>query len=508
MSGAHLSFAASDGELSAAIDFVASLLENGVDGVAAFDDDLRCVYWGPVMERHTGVAAPGALGAFAADLVPALGGPDEARRMHGALGGACASSAAPLPLAEGGPAARFTVYYAPLHGEGGRIIGVTTVFRDRRAHRELVQQLGEADARFRRMADCAPVLLWMAGTDARCDFFNQTWLSFTGRRLEDEVGYGWAEGVHPEDFSHCIDTFMAAFNGRQSFEMTYRLRRADGEYRWVLDRGVPRYTPDGEFAGFIGSCIDITARKRVVDDLRRTAARLERANADLEQFAYIASHDLRAPLRAIDHLAALIEDDLAEGAELEEVARHLEMLHSRVERMDRLLEGLLTYARAGHRGVEPEPVDLGELVSDVARTLAESRQRPGVAVEIEGPLPRLSTARVPLEHVLANLLGNAVKHHDRDEGRVVVRAVDLGGAYEFSVADDGPGIPPALHAKAFQMFQTLQPRDRVEGSGLGLALVKRLVERSGGSVRLESPTLEGRGTTIRFTWPREWPRSA
>lgn len=128
----------------------------------------------------------------------------------------------------------------------------------------------ESEARFRTMADHAPVLLWMAGTDALCSFFNQGWLDFTGRSMEEEHGNGWAEGVHPEDFQHCMSVFLDAFVRRERFSMEYRLRRADGEYRWIYDIGVPRYEPDGSFAGYIGSCTDITEQREVHETLRRS----------------------------------------------------------------------------------------------------------------------------------------------------------------------------------------------------------------------------------------------
>src|SRR5689334_7986686 len=120
------------------------------------------------------------------------------------------------------------------------------------------------------MADSSPVMLWMSGKDGRCNFFNQSWLEFSGRKMDQELGVGWAEGVHAFDFQRCIDTYLEAFRERRPFEMEYRLQRHDGQFRWILDRGAPRYSPEGTFEGYIGSCIDITERKTLETELRKT----------------------------------------------------------------------------------------------------------------------------------------------------------------------------------------------------------------------------------------------
>ena len=238
------------------------------------------------------------------------------------------------------------------------------------------------------------------------------------------------------------------------------------------------------------------------DAERRLAAKaqeLARSNTELEQFAYVASHDLKAPLRAIDTLSKWIEEDLKDlltGEALE----NMELMRGRVQRLETLLDDLLAYSRAGRVSTEISEVDMEQSVRAVVELLGLPD---GFTVRTSGVLPTFTTAQGPLEQVLRNLINNAVKHHDRSTGTVDVSVADLGDRYEITVADDGPGIPAELRKKAFQMFQTLRPRDESEGSGMGLALVRKLVEWQGGTIRLESGA-GGRGAVFRFTWRKDW----
>jgi signal transduction histidine kinase len=225
-------------------------------------------------------------------------------------------------------------------------------------------------------------------------------------------------------------------------------------------------------------------------------AELERSNRELNQFAYVASHDLKAPLRAIDNLAGWISEDAAQTLPPRS-AEHLAKMRGRVKRMEQLLEDLLAYSRAGRVRPPAESVDVDRLVADVTALLGPPA---GFTVVMETPGVRLRTPRVSLELVLRNLIGNAIKHHTEEDGTVWVRTVARGEMVEFSVRDDGPGIDPRYHAKIFEMFQTLQPRDQTEGSGMGLAIVKKLVESYGGEIQVDSAV--GEGATFCFTWPR------
>ena len=232
--------------------------------------------------------------------------------------------------------------------------------------------------------------------------------------------------------------------------------------------------------------------------LQAREAELEASNAELDQFAYVASHDLKAPLRAIGNLAGWVAEDL-KGKIAGETVDNLDLMQRRVARLDLLLEGLLEYSRVGRGQEGIESVDLGRLVADIADYLAP---RQGFKVVYAGDVVALSTHRAPLELVLRNLISNALKHHDGDSGSVVVSCREDGDRLSVRIEDDGPGIAPQYHERIFMMFQTLKSRDQVEGSGMGLAIVKKAVTQHGGNIAVESDGTR-RGTAFVFTWRKE-----
>jgi light-regulated signal transduction histidine kinase (bacteriophytochrome) len=229
--------------------------------------------------------------------------------------------------------------------------------------------------------------------------------------------------------------------------------------------------------------------------LERSLKEVEHSNRELDQFAYVASHDLKAPLRGIANLAQWIEEDLG-SAVSGETRQHMTLLQGRVHRMESLIDGILSYSRAGRVREKLERVEIGALIAETVELLALP---PDAQVVIESAMPVLVTERVPLQQVFMNLIGNAVKYSERPDTRVAVRATLDEPYVTFSIADNGPGIAPQYHEKIWQIFQTLAPRDRVEGTGIGLSVVRKLVETRGGRTWLESQ--QDRGSTFYFTWP-------
>jgi PAS domain S-box-containing protein len=378
------------------------------------------------------------------------------------------------------------------------------------ATQDIVQRLRETEDRFKVMADSSPVMLWMSAVDSNCYFFNKPWLDFTGRKLEQEVGAGWSEGVHFEDFQHCLDTYLDHFNARKPFRMRYRLRRHDGQYRWLLDTGVPRYSPDGTFMGFVGSCIDIQEMVEASEALANLNATLERrveertaqladANRELENFAYTVSHDLRAPLRQIGSYAELIQKEMPSELVQGALGRYLRFLSEGAARAQALVRDVLEFSRVSGAGLHPQRVAIAPLVAEVQRMLRTDDRASAVHWEI-GELPEVIGDRTLLRLVFQNLLENALNFTE-SKPETVIRVLHSvqGGEHVFSVEDNGIGFDPSQSHRLFQLFQRLHGQDECGGSGIGLANVARIVKRHGGRVWAEGRP--GEGATFYFTLP-------
>ncbi|WP_437785634.1 PAS domain-containing protein [Sorangium sp. So ce1097] len=310
--------------------------------------------------------------------------------------------------------------------------------------------------------------------------------------------------VHPDDRERVLAALDRCVREGADFDLEFRVVWPDGSVHWLLDRGRMLRDAEGKLLYMTGACTDVTVRmnaevalRQRADELARLTEALQRTNRELDQFAYITSHDLKAPLRGIANLSQWIEDDTGELLN-DESKRNLELLRSRVQRMDALIDAILAYSRIGRIRVPTEVVAVGPLLDEVVDLLSPPE---GFRVEVEGPLPSVVAERALLQQVFMNLVGNAIKHHnDRPRGRVVVSAEDAGSHWRFTVTDNGPGIAPRYHEKVFVIFQTLEPRERSGGTGVGLALVKKIVESSGGTVALDSDA--GRGAAFAFTWPK------
>jgi PAS domain S-box-containing protein len=357
--------------------------------------------------------------------------------------------------------------------------------------------------------------------------------TFVSDRAQDILGYPvrqwlsephfWQEQLlHPDDRDWCINACVSATNEARDYEIQYRAIAADGRVVWLKDivrlvrdengavkllRGVmvditQEKDAEGDVYGLMTHAVEVTepvqARQEIenkAEEFAKLTQALERSNQELDQFAYIASHDLKAPLRAIANLSEWIEEDLAEQL-TDDSREYMNLMRKRVHRMEALIDGILQYSCAG-RVHQVETVHVSSLVSEVIELLAPS---PNVLIVVEPEMPTLKTERVLLEQIFINLIGNALKYANSANARVQVSVQDVGKFYQFAIADNGPGIAPKYQEKIWTIFQRLEARDKVEGTGVGLSIVKKIVESRAGQVWLASDV--GAGATFYFTWPK------
>jgi PAS domain S-box-containing protein len=378
-----------------------------------------------------------------------------------------------------------------------------------RKHAE--ERLLESEARFQMMADTAPVLIWMTGTDGLCNYFNKPWLEFTGRSMEQEVGTGWTEGVHPDDVQGCSDGFLPAFHARKPFRMEYRLRRADGEYRWVIESGIPRYTGDGEFAGYIGSNIDITDLKCAEQErerLRQVQSELAHMNrvTTMGELAASIAHELKQPISAA-HTSAqtcllwLERDPPDIGKAQKALSRIIQDATRASEIINRI--------RVLFKKEQPqrERVDVNEVILEMISLMSSEAGRRAISIhtELAPELPKVSADRVQLQQVLMNLMLNGIEAIGEGTvaGHLTIKSQpNPEDQVLISVSDSGIGLPPERADKVFDAFYSTKP----QGTGMGLSISRSIIESHGG--RLWATENPDRGATFQFTLPVERAVSA
>jgi PAS domain S-box-containing protein len=365
----------------------------------------------------------------------------------------------------------------------------------------LTESVKKSEERFRMLAEGVPNHLLFLDPQLRIVFANDVFLEAAGWSADKAMGLHMSEIIGPERFLQRQPHYQRALAGETvSYESTGAIGSEHGYFRFSYR---PSFDESGNVRGIFSMATDISARRKVELELEAKQAELVRSNKDLEQFAYVASHDLKAPLRAIELLVQWIIEGL-DGYDVNNVQENLGLLGKRTQRLNRLLDDLLAYSRAGRKVGAHRMADTHALVLDVAQLV---NPPPTISISIEGKLPTFNTHPAPLEQVLRNLIGNAVKHHPGPEGRIILSCKEQGDHYVFAVADDGEGIAKQYAERVFEMFQTLKSRDQVEGSGMGLAIVRRIVQWQGGSVWFE-PAPGGRGTVFKFQWKKHQPLAA
>jgi PAS domain S-box-containing protein len=358
--------------------------------------------------------------------------------------------------------------------------------------------------KYRLLVENSPVMIWRSGLDAKCDYFNETWLSFTGRTLEQEMGDGWAEGVHPEDFDRCVKHYLDHFHRREAFEMEYRLRRHDGEFRWIFDRGVPYADDGGEFAGFIGSCVDVDERRKAQEAQQTHSVEQLALARDFEKWILaIASHDIRDPLGSIQ-LAAHSLQMVPEATPL--VKRHAQVVSRGVKRIEHIVGDLLDLSREREgRGitVERKPGDVRKMCEEIIEELEALARDRKFTFECDSD-GRGTWDESRILQAISNLASNAVQH-GRPGSPVHVRLTGDPSHVEVEVRNEGT-IPEEILPRIFEPFRSGRHHgSRGDGLGLGLFIAKAIARAHGGG--LEVSSAEGE-TRFRMVLPRQAPEAS
>jgi PAS domain S-box-containing protein len=377
--------------------------------------------------------------------------------------------------------------------KGRRLLGVCV---DVTARLALESELQATQARMQHLADGVPGLFAYLDRNYVVQFLSSEYDQWYGYSRTRHLHESITRVISPETWLHRKPLYDRCLAG-EVVQYEESRTMASGEQRFYAVTYQPDRNASGEVVGILSLAMDITERRAIERALEQKSAELERSNQDLEQFAYVASHDLKAPLRAIEILVEWLQEDLTtfEGGE---VRQNLALLKQRTARLHRLLDDLMAYSRAARKPGEILEVDTRLLTTDLFTLLAPPAS---MRMEASTSLPLIRAHQAPLEQVLRNLINNAIKHHPTKDGRVRVYAQDKGDELLFAVEDDGTGIPQEYAEKVFQMFQTLQPRDDMEGSGMGLAIVKRIVEWQGGRIWFHGGP-GGCGTVFKFTWKK------
>jgi PAS domain S-box-containing protein len=355
--------------------------------------------------------------------------------------------------------------------------------------------------RFESLADSAPVLIWESGPDGLRHYFNQAWLRFTGHTLDQERAQGWIASVHPDDRARFLATYRAAHEAQKPFEIEYRLRRADGAFRTVLARGVPRRDED-DYLGHTGICLDVTDQRNALDEAQIARAEAEEASRSKDAFLATVSHELRTPLSPILTWAHMLREGRLDPAEQQ---RAIEVIERNARMQAQLVEDLLDVSRivAGKLRLDVRPVEIAAIVERAIETVRAAADAKAIQLQVMLDTSVISVHGDPdrLQQIIWNLLSNAVKFTPKG-GRVHVMLERVNSHVEIAVADSGIGVPSEQLPHLFQRFwqADASPSRAHGGLGLGLAIARHLAELHGGTLVAESPG-SGQGSTFTLKLP-------
>jgi PAS domain S-box-containing protein len=461
---------------------LAAIVASSDDAIVSKNLDGIITSWNNSAERIFGYTAEEAIGQHIRLIIPRERHAEESDILNRLRRGKRIDHFHTVRKRKDGGLLDVSLTISPLRDSSGHVIGASKVARDISAQKQTERALRESEQRFRVITDASPMLVWMSGTDKLCYYFNKGWLDFVGRTLEQEAGNGWVENVHPEDFDRCLQIYVSNFDARRPFEMEYRMRHHTGQYRWILDRGVPRYAPDGTFEGYVGGCLDIHDQKeaaekvRIADDMTRLMKAQDeerrRIARELHDSAGQTLAVLGMSLAQLVRRAESIAPELArEGKEIEAMAQQL---HREIRTASYLLHPPLL-----------DETGLASALSWYVEGLAE-RSHIAITLDVADNVGRLPN---DLELAIFRLVQECLTNIHRHSGSKSA-AIRIGRDEEsvrIEVQDHGNGISP-------ERLLEIQSH----GSGVGLRGIRERIRQFRGEMKIES---NGSGTTVVVSIP-------
>jgi PAS domain S-box-containing protein len=357
-------------------------------------------------------------------------------------------------------------------------------------------EITEAKELYLKIFEEFPALIWRSRLDKLCDYFNKTWLEFTGRTMEQEFGLGWAEGVHPDDYDNCVQTYVKAFDKRESFLMQYRMKNNLGEYRWINDFGRPFYDVDNTFLGYIGSCYDIT-------DNKNNELKLIELNASKDKLFSIIAHDLKGPIANIKEISSIVNDTEMELSEVGKT-KYLKHLENTTNNLYSLLETLLEWSMTKTDRIQFSPIstNLYELSTTLIKQLDAQANLKNISINnhIEANLNLIADPNL-LKTILRNLISNSIKYC-KEGGTIELSSIEEENIIRITLKDSGVGMSPSQIANLFKLSvnnSTIGTKNE-KGTGLGLILCKEFMDKHQGKIEIESTV--GNGSTFHLIFPK------
>ena len=466
---------------------LAAIVASSDDAIISKNLDGIVTSWNTSAERIFGYTPEEAIGQHITLIIPAERHAEEADILVRLRRGERVDHFQTVRRRKDGSFLDVSLTISPVRDASGRVIGASKVARDITAQKQAEQALRESEQRFRVITDASPVLVWMAGTDKLCYYFNKGWLDFTGRTLEQESGNGWAENLHPEDFDRCIKIYVSNFEARRPFEMEYRMRHHSGQYRWILDRGVPRYAPDGTFEGYVGGCLDIHNQKEAAEKIWAAdeTFRLMKAQDDERRRIARELHDSAGQTLTVLglSLAELVERARVIAPELAEKGKEIDGVVQKLHREIRTTSYLL----------HPPLLDECGLASAVSMYVEGLAGRSDVAITLDiaddlGRLP--SEMELAIFRVVQECLTNVHRHSGSKTA--LIRVAREGESVRTEVRDQGKGI------SSERLLEI-----RAHGGGVGISGIRERIRQLHGEMKIES---NGSGTSVIVSIPM--PRDA